>query len=130
MDILSIFGIRGRPKEVHYLNDAIREIGIQPSLVADSVKISVIKLLREAEGGNFKDIVASCEKAAPMVVYCMLGRDDYEEINNGEAADEIEKRLSLAINSGDSLDAQLIMLTLFANIAHPNVIEKFDLNIR
>ena len=65
-----------------------------------------------------------------MVVYCMLGRDDYEEINNGEAADEIEKRLSLAINSGDSLDAQLIMLTLFANIAHPNVIEKFDLNIR
>jgi len=130
MDILSIFGIRGRPKEVHYLNDAIREIGIQPSLVADSVKISVIKLLREAEGGNFIDIVASCEKAAPMVVYCMFGRDDYEEINNGEAADEIEKRLSLAINSGDSLDAQLIMLTLFANIAHPNVIEKFDLNIR
>lgn len=130
MDILSIFGIRGRPKEVHYLNDAIREIGIQPSLVADSVKISVIKLLREAEGGNFTDIVASCEKAAPMVVYCMLGRDDYEEVNNGEAADEIEKRLCLAINSGDSLDAQLIMLTLFANIAHPNVIEKFDLNIR
>ena len=130
MDILSIFGIRGRPKEVHYLNDAIREIGIQPSLVADSVKISVIKLLREAEGGNFTDIVTSCEKAAPMVVYCMLGREDYEEVNNGEAADEIEKRLSLAINSGDSLDAQLIMLTLFANIAHPNVIEKFDLNIR
>tara|TARA_B100000676_G_scaffold302156_1_gene350615 strand:- start:744 stop:1136 length:393 start_codon:yes stop_codon:yes gene_type:complete len=130
MDILSIFGIRGRPKEVHHLNDAIRKVGIQPSLVADSVKISVIKLLREAEGGNFTDIVTSCEKAAPMVVYCMLGREDYEEVNNGEAADEIEKRLSLAINSGDSLDAQLIMLTLFANIAHPAVIEKFDLNIR
>ena len=130
MDILSIFGIRGRPKEVHHLNDAIRKVGIQPSLVADSVKISVIKLLREAEGGNFTDIVTSCEKAAPMVVYCMLGREGYEEVNNGEAADEIEKRLSLAINSGDSLDAQLIMLTLFANIAHPAVIEKFDLNIR
>ena len=129
MDILSIFGIRGRPKEVHYLNDAIREVGIQPSMVADSVKIAIIKLLREAEGGNFIDIVASCGKVAPMVVYCMLGRDNYEELNNGEAADQIEKRLSLAINSGNSLDAQLIMLTLFSNVAHPDVIEKFDLNI-
>ena len=129
MDILSIFGIRGRPKEVHYLNDAIREVGIQPSMVADSVKIAIIKLLREAEGGNFTDIVASFGKVAPMVVYCMLGRDNYEELNNGEAADQIEKRLSLAINSGNSLDAQLIMLTLFSNVAHPDVIEKFDLNI-
>ena len=74
MDILSVFGIRGRPKEVHRLSDALRNAGIHPALVPDSVKIAVIKLLRENDGGKISDIDTSCEKAAPMVAYCMLDR--------------------------------------------------------
>ena len=88
MDILSVFGIRGRPKEVHRLSDALRDAGIHPALVPDSVKIAVIKLLRENDGGKIADIDTSCEKAATMVAYCMLGRDEYADVNDVAAADD------------------------------------------
>ena len=129
MDILSVFGIRGRPKEVHRLSDALRNAGIHPALVPDSVKIAVIKLLRENDGGKISDIDTSCEKAAPMVAYCMLGRDEYADVNDVAAADEVENRLRLAIDSGESLDAQLAMLTLLARVTHPDVVDTFDLEI-
>ena len=129
MDILGVFGIRGRPKEVHRLSDALRDAGIHPALVPDSVKIAVIKLLREHDGGKIADIDASCEKAAPMVAYCMLGRDEYADVNDVAAADEVENRLRLAIDSGKSLDAQLAMLTLLARVTHPDVVDTFDLEI-
>ncbi len=129
MDILSFFGIRGRPKEVHRLSDALIDAGIHPALVPDSVKIAVIKLLRENDGGKIADIDTSCEKAAPMVAYCMLGRDEYADVNDVAAADEVENRLRLAIDSGESLDAQLAMLTLLASVTHPDVVDTFDLEI-
>lgn len=129
MDILSVFGIRGRPKEVHRLSDALRDAGIHPALVPDSVKIAVIKLLRENDGEKIADIDTSCEKAAPMVAYCMLGRDEYADVNDVAAADEVENRLRLAIDSGESLDAQLAMLTLLARVTHPDVVDTFDLEI-
>lgn len=129
MDILSVFGIRGRPREVHRLSDALRDAGIHPALVHDSVKIAVIKLLRENDGGKIADIDTSCEKAAPMVAYCMLGRDEYADVNDVAAADEVENRLRLAIDSGESLDAQLAMLTLLARVTHPDVVDTFDLEI-
>ena len=129
MDILSVFGIRGRPKEVHRLSDALRDAGIHPALVPDSVKIAVIKLLCENDGGKIADIDTSCEKAAPMVAYCMLGRDEYADVNDVAAADEVENRLRLAIDSGESLDAQLAMLTLLARVTHPDVVDTFDLEI-
>ena len=129
MDILSVFGIRGRPKEVHRLSDALRDAGIHPALVPDSVKIAVIKLLRENDGGKIADIDTSFEKAASMVAYCMLGRDEYADVNDVAAADEVENRLRLAIDSGESLDAQLAMLTLLARVTHPDVVDTFDLEI-
>ena len=52
MDILSVFGIRGRSKEVHHLNDALRDVGLHSARVPDSVKLAAVKLLKEAEGEN------------------------------------------------------------------------------
>ena len=34
-----------------------------------------------------------------MVAYCMLGRDEYADVNDVAAADEVENRLRLAIDS-------------------------------
>ena len=64
-----------------------------------------------------------------MVAYCILGRDEYADVNDVAAADEVENRLRLAIDSGESLDAQLAMLTLLARVTHPDVVDTFDLEI-
>ena len=55
MDILSVFGIRGRSKEVHHLNDALRDVGLHSACVPDSVKLAAVKLLKEAEGGKLSN---------------------------------------------------------------------------
>lgn len=129
MDFLSVFGIRGRSKEVHRLDDAMRAVGLVPKLVPDSVKLTVLKLLKEAEGGDLADVDASCARAAPMLAYCVLGSEEFSEANGPDATSAIEARLHHAIEIGESLDARFAMLTLLAKITQPEVIARFDLRL-
>ena len=129
MDILSVFGIRGRSKEVHHLNDALRDVGLHSARVPDSVKLAAVKLLKEAEGGKLTDPAKSCAEAAPLLAYCMLGIDDFTSANGETLREAAECRLRLAIDYGESLDARLAMLTLIAGTIHPGVVEAFDLEL-
>jgi len=129
MDILSVFGIRGRPKEVHQLEDALSALGLHPKRVPDSVKLAAVKLMKEAEGGAMADAEASCARAAPLLAYCMIGGDDYTTANGTGETAAAEARLRHAIESGESLDARLAMLTLLAQATHPEIIDRFDLRV-
>ena len=129
MDILSIFGIRGRAKEVYRLDDAVRVVGLPPKGVPDSVKLTFLNLLKDAEGGVIANIDASCTRAAPMLAYCVLGREAFSKANGPDATTAIEARLHHAIEYGESLDARIAMLTLVAKVAQPEVIERFDLRL-
>ena len=129
MDILSVFGIRGRSKEVHHLNDALRAVGLHPQLAPDSIKIATVKLLKEAEGGSMSDVPASCARAAPMLAYCMLGAEEFEAANGTASMEVVEGRLNHAIDQGESIDARLAMLTLLANVTHPAIIERYGLSL-
>ena len=129
MDILSVFGIRGRAKEVYRLDGALRSVGLEPKGVPNSVKLTTLRLLKDAEGGTIADIDASCERAAPMLAYCVLGREDFDKANGPEATSAVEARLHHAIDNGESLDARIAMLTLLAKVAEPGVVERFDLDV-
>ena len=129
MDILSVFGIRGRAKEVHRLDDAMRAVGLAPNRVPESVKLTVLNLLKDAEGGVLADVDASCARAAPMLAYCVLGSEEFSNANGPDATSAIEARLHHAIESGESLDARFAMLTLLARVTRPEVIERFDLRL-
>ncbi len=129
MDILSVFGIRGRSKKVHRLDDAMRAVGLAPKRVPDSVKLTVLNLLKDAEGGVMADVDASCARAAPMLAYCVLGSEEFSKANGRDATSAIEARLHHAIESGESLDARFAMLTLLAKVTQPEVIERFDLRL-
>jgi hypothetical protein len=129
MDILSIFGIRGRPKELHRLDDAMNAVGLTPKRVPDSVKLTVLNLLKDAEGGVLADVDASCARAAPMLAYCVLGSEDFRKANGPDATAAIEARLHHAIENGESLDARFAMVTLLAKVTQPAVVERFDLRL-
>ncbi len=129
MDILGVFGIRGRAKEVHRLDDAMRAVGLAPKRVPDSVKLTVLNLLKDAAGGVMADVDAGCARAAPMLAYCMLGSAEFRKANGPDATSAIEARLHHAIESGESLDARFAMVTLLAKVAEPEVIERFDLRL-
>lgn len=129
MDILAFFGIRGRTKEVQRLEDALRTVGLAPKGVPDSVKLTVLRLLKDAEGGAIADVGASCARAAPLLAYCVLGRKAFGTANGSDATAAVEARLHHAIENGESLDARIAMLTLLAEVTQPEVIERFDLRV-
>jgi hypothetical protein len=129
MDILSIFGIRGRAKEVYRFDDAMRVVGLPPKGVPDSVKLTFLNLLKDAEGGVIANIDASCTRAAPMLAYCVLGREAFSKATGPDSTTAIEARLHHAIEYGESLDARIAMLTLVAKVTQPEVIERFDLRL-
>lgn len=124
MDFLAVFGIRGRQKDVYRLDDAMRALGLHPRRVPDPVKLATLRLLKRTD-----DSAARFERVAPVLAYCMLGAGDFTAANGPSAAQAAEARLHHAIDCGDSLDAELVMLTLLAGVAHPAVVERFGLEV-
>ena len=122
MDIMSVFGIRGRQKDVYRLEDALRALGLHPRRTPDSVKLAALKLLKKVGETDYA-------RSAPLLAYCMLGAEDFREANGEAATTAAEARLRHAIDSGDSLDAELVMLTLVAQVTHPELVEVFGLEV-
>lgn len=117
--LLSLFG---RSKDIQRLDDALRAAGLHPAVVPEAVKLTVLKLL----GDRRQDPQALAEAAA-LLGYLMLGPDDYAEATDARACAAAEDRLMAAMAAGDSLDAQLVLLTLQARVAQPEVVQRFGL---
>jgi hypothetical protein len=48
-------------------------------------------------------------------------------VNDSALADRVESRIEAALQSGASLDAQLILLTIHAKVVQPSVVAAFGL---
>ena len=97
-------------------------------MVPDAVKLTIIKLLKEARGGGEPDL-SVCASAAELVGYCMIGDEEFAKLNGTERKEGAEARLVAAIESERSFDARLVLLTLEAGITHPDLVERFNLGI-
>lgn len=117
--LLSLFG---RSKDIQRLDDALRAAGLHPAVVPEAVKLTVLKLL----GDRRQDPQALAEAAA-LLGYLMLGPDDYAAATDARACAAAEARLEAAVAAGDSLDAQLVLLTLQARLVQPAVVDRFGL---
>ena len=123
---LGLFGRFGRSAELRQLDDALRSVDLHPNLVPEAVKLTAVKLLREhatiAEPGP-----EAYRAAAEIIAYCMTGAESFAGANDPELAAEVERRIDAALDSGASLDAKLVLLTLHARVIQPSVIEEFRL---
>jgi hypothetical protein len=57
----------------------------------------------------------------------MIGAESFAGANDPQLAAEVERRIDAALDSGASLDAKLVLLTLHARVIQPSVVEKFRL---
>lgn len=124
--MLGLFRLFGRSREVQRLDHAMRAAGLHPLLAPDSVKLATLRMLRDARGETSPGEEA-CASAAALLAYCMLGHDEYAQENGEAAVRDVEVRMRHAIDAGDSLDARLALLTLYAGVAHPEVVERYGL---
>lgn len=123
---MGFLGRFGRSSDLRQLDDALRALDLHPNLVPEAVKITAVNLLKDHAGGGTPG-AQDYAKAAEIVAYCMVGADGFGGANGEAAARRVEARIEAALKFGDSLDAQLILLTLHAGVIQPSVVERFGL---
>ncbi|MFO7477119.1 MAG: hypothetical protein R6X03_02005 [Methyloceanibacter sp.] len=123
---LGLFGIFGRSQELRDFDKALRTVDLHPNLVPDAVKLTAVKLLKEQAQG--RDVPPETYRAAAeLLAYCMIGAEGFAGANAPELAGEVERRMEMALASGTSLDAQLVLLAVHAKVIQPSVVEFFQL---
>jgi hypothetical protein len=123
---LGFFNRFGRSAELRAFDQALRAVDLHPNLVPEAVKLTAVRLLTEHAGGGAPE-AQSYREAAGLIAYCMVGAETFAGGNHEGAAAEIERRIETALDSGSSLDAKLVLLTLHARVIQPSVVEFFQL---
>lgn len=120
--MLGLFGLFGRAREIQALDGAIRAEGLHPRLVPDAVKMTVVRLVKDAGLGD--DVTP----AAPLLVHCIIGPDEHAAAVGQAGAAAVTDRIAAATEAGDSLDARLVLLCMTAGLIHPDVVADHGLN--
>ncbi len=111
--MLDFLGMFGPSRELQRLDQAVRAVGLHPRLVPEAVKLTILKLLKEADSGA-SPVPRAYYAAAEMLGFCMLGPQGFTEVNDLPLTEATEARLETALEAGDSLDARLVLLALHA----------------
>ena len=123
---MGFLGRFGRSSDLRQLDEALRVLDLHPNLVPEPVKITVVNLLKD-HADHAIPAAQAYAGAAEIVAYCMVGADGFAAANGEAATHVVEARIEAALASDDSLDAQLILLTLHAEVIQPSVVERFRL---
>ncbi|HMI95982.1 MAG TPA: hypothetical protein VK479_05670 [Micropepsaceae bacterium] len=126
--MFGLFGIFGRAAELERLDLSLRAAGLHPRAVPEAVKLTTVKLLKQARGGSAPD-QESCAAAAALLGYCILGSQDFGAHNGAAQTEAADMRLAAACETGQGLDARLVLLTMQAGLIHPTVVERYQLTM-
>jgi hypothetical protein len=123
---IGLFGIFGRSSDLRQFDQALRSVDLHPRLVPEAVKLTLVKMLKDHAIGA-EPAPQSFWAAAEIVAYCMLGAEVFASANGSQLQNQVERRIEKALESGTSLDAQLVLLTLHAKVIQPSVVHAFKL---
>jgi hypothetical protein len=123
--MVNLFGLFGRSREVRLVDDAVRAHGLHSALLPDAVKFTVVRLLKATPEGVTPE---NTKRAGELLAWCMMGEEEFLENNGTVIARHADARVGAAVEEGDSLDAQLVLLTLQAKVCHPAIIDRYGLS--
>lgn len=124
--MLGWFNFFGRSDSLKALDQAFREFDVHPRLVPEAVKLATVRLLQKASAADYKLRDADYAKAAELLSFSILGPDQFVASNTLAGAEDAEQRLEDAIDEGDSIDAQLILLAVHSKIIHPSLADRLE----
>jgi hypothetical protein len=122
---LGFFGTFGRSEDLRQLDEALRAIDVHPRLVTEAVKLTAVRLVKDAHGD--KPEPAAYRRAAELIGYCVIGANAFGGANGEELLAAVERRIDAALEFNTGLDAKLILLALHAKAIQPSVVEAFGL---
>jgi hypothetical protein len=119
-------GIFGRSHDLRQLDQALRSVDVHPAVVPEAVKLTTVNLLKDHAASD--DPAPQAYRAAAEIVgYCMVGAEAFAGANEANVVLAVERRIEAALQSGGSLDAQLVLLTLHAGVIQPSVVHAYGL---
>lgn len=123
---LGFLGMFGRSGDLRQLDAALRGVDLHPALVPEGVKLTIVNLMKDHSPDE------PPPHAYPMVArlfgYCISGPEAFARANGPDAVLEVEQRVEAALEAGDSIDAQIVLLALHAKLINPEVVERFALS--
>ena len=123
---LGLFGIFGRSEDLRQLDRALRSVDLHPRMVPEAVKLTTVNLMKDHAIGASPS-PQSYRPAAEILAYCLIGAEGFAGANDVDLALRVGDRIERAMEAGDSLDAQLVLVTMTADVIQPSVIARFDL---
>jgi hypothetical protein len=123
---LGLFGRFGRSAALRQFDGALRSVDLHPNLVPEAVKLTAVRLLTEHAPGE-EPAPQAYRAAAEIIAYCMIGAQSFAGANDPALAAQVERRIEAALDTGASLDAKLVLLTLHAKVIQPSVVDHFQL---
>ena len=119
---LGLFGVFGRSEDLKQLDSALRSVDLHPRMV------TVVRLMQDHAIGAFPAPQAY-RAAAEILGYCMIGAEGFAGANDVDLALRVGERIERAMEAGDSLDAQIVLVTMTARVIQPSVVERFELTL-
>jgi hypothetical protein len=124
---LGFLGMFGRSNDLRQLDAALRSVDLHPGVVPEAVKLTIVNLLKDHAIGD-EPAPQAYRAAAELIAYCMVGAAGFTAANPQDLLERTERRIEKALDEGDSLDAQLVLLTLHAKIIQPSIVERYGLS--
>lgn len=124
---LGFLGVFGRSSDLRQLDAALHAADLHPATVPEAAKLTIVNLMKD----YFEDDPPpdSYPLVAAFFAYCLVGPDAFERANGPKALRLVEERMETALADGDGPDAQLVMLALHANLIHPDVLGRYDIEL-
>ncbi|CAN0431976.1 unnamed protein product [Phaeothamnion confervicola] len=108
------------------MDQALRSVDVHPKLVPEAVKLTMVRLVADEAIGD-EPAPEAYRAAAEIVGYCMIGPGGFAGANGDDLMLQVEGRIEAALQAGQGIDADLLLLALHAKIVQPSVIEQFQL---
>lgn len=122
---LGFLGMFGRSGDLRQLDDALRGADLHPALVPEGVKLTIVNLMKD----HWPDEPPSYayKAVAELFSYCIAGPEAFERSSGLQSRLDAERRIEAALETGDSFDAQIVLMTLHAKLISAEVVEQYGL---
>lgn len=126
---IGFMGMFGRSGDLRQLDAAFRAFDLHPALAPEGVKLAIVNLMKDHAGDEAEPPAHAYPWVAGLFCYCVLGEGAFIHANGEEKARDAEARIEAALESGEGLDAELILLALHARLIQPGIVDRFDISI-
>lgn len=114
----------GRSSDLRQLDAALRGVDLHPALVPEGVKMTMVNLMKDH---GIDDIPDAYPAVAEMFGYCVMGANAFEAVHGRSRLDAIEARIERALEAGEGIDAELVLLAVHAKLIQPEIVARYGI---